>query len=207
MKKLSPVFTVLFFIASINAQSVETSTGRRPAPEMSIAGVKLNDEASGRAFLAGYSFRRNEANHPVYYFYDRYRTQVLAFTALSPERRFLITAAEIFRVGHTYMKTYYVLKDVPFQTESGFFLGDRPSAAASIFGVSNHVGVKKLIARKGTPDERAKSGKIETLRYAFSGSPAGDVPAGAYRAEYVFSDGKLDKLRIETELLPQKRKQ
>ncbi len=207
MKKSSLIFAVLFFIASINAQSVKTPTGKRPVPEMSVAGVKLNDEASGRAFLAGYSFRRDEANRPVYYFYDRHGTQVLAFTALSPERRFLITAAEIFRVGPTYTKTYYVLKDVPFQTESGFFLGDRPSAASMIFGVSNRVSVKKLIAQKGTPDERRKNGKIETLRYVFAASPAGDVPAGEYKAEYVFSNGKLDKIRIETTLPPQIPKQ
>lgn len=204
MKKLSTVLIVLFLIASAHAQKAKSvSSGQRIAPEMSISGVKLNDEASGRAFLAGYSFRRDEARRPVYYFYDKYGTQVLALTAYSPERRFLITAAEIFRVGRDYKKTYYVLEDVPFQSESGFFLGDRPSAISLIFGVPNRVDVKKLIARKGMPDERAKKGKIETLRYTFAATPAGDVPAGEYKAEYVFVGGKLNKFKIETALSPQ----
>lgn len=208
MKKLSTVLIVLFLIASTQAQKTKIgSSGRRPAPEMSVSGVKLNDEASGRAFLAGYSFRRDEANRPVYYFYDKHETQVLAFTAHSPERRFLIVAAEIFRVGAEYKKTYYVLEDVPFQSESGFFVGDRPSAASLIFGVSNRVDVGKLIARKGAPDERRKNGKIETVGYTFTASPAGDVPAGAYKAEYVFVGGKLNKFKIETTLSPQIRRQ
>lgn len=190
MKKLSLILSLLFFALSVNAQ---TSTDVRPAPERSVAGVRLNDEASGRAFLAQYSFRRDEANRPVYYFYDQYGTQVLALTAESPERRFLIVAAEVFRVGRSYAKTYYVLKDVPFTSESGFFLGDRPSAASMIFGLPNRTNPKKLIAKKGAPDERTKNGKIETLRYNFA-----DSPAGNYRAEYVFVGGKLDRFKIES---------
>lgn len=199
MKKLSLLFVCLFFAVSVNAQKVGAGGETRAAPEMSIAGVKLNDEASGRAFLAGYSFRRDEANRPVYYFYDEYGTQVLALTALSPERRFLIVAAEVFRVGRDYKKTYYILKDVSFTSESGFFLGDRPSAKSLIFGVPNRTNVKKLIEKKGTPDERTKSGKIETLVYTFN-----DLPAGKYRAEYVFIGGKLDKFKIETALSARK---
>ena len=195
MKKLSILLSLIFFATAVNAQ---ISADARPAPERSIAGVKLNDEASGRAFLAEYSFRRDEANRPVYYFYDQHGTQVLALTAASPERRFLIVAAEVFRVGRSYTKTYYVLKDVPFVSESGFFLGDKPSAGSLIFGLPNRTNPKKLIAKKGAPDERTKNGKIETLRYNFAASPAGDVPTGNYRAEYVFVGGKLDRFKIET---------
>lgn len=180
----------------------ERQQQQRPAPEMSVAGVRLNNEASGRAFLAGYSFRRDEANRPVYFFYDQYGTQVLALTAYSPERRFLITAAEVFSVGPSYTKTYYVLKDVPFTSESGFFLGDKPSATSLIFGSPNRISVKKLIAKKGAPDNQTKNGKSETVIYTFADSPKGDVPAGNYRAEYDFSYGKLKKFRIETVLSP-----
>lgn len=205
MKNLSLIFALLFFIVSASAQGTPSSPGQRPPPEQSIGGVKLNDEASGRAFLAGYSFRRDEANRPVYYFYDEYGTQVLAFTAHSPERRFLIERAEVFRVERDYKKTYYVLKDVSFTSESGFFLGNRPSAALLIFGVPNRTSIKKLIEKKGTPDERAKNGKTETLVYNFAASPAGDVAVGAYRAEYVFVGGKLDRFKIETALSPPSR--
>lgn len=207
MNNLSLIFALLFFTASASAQTVGAApAGQRPAPERSIAGVKLNDEVSGRAFLAGYSFRRDEANRPVYYFYDEYGTQVLALTAQSPERRFLIARAEVFRVGRDYMKTYYVLKDTSFTSESGFFLGNRSSAASLIFGVPNRTSVKKLIEKKGTPDARTKNGKIETLIYNFAASPAGDVAAGAYRAEYVFVGGKLDRFKIETALSAPNRK-
>lgn len=198
MKKLSLLFAIFLFAVSAHAQNVGAANDARPAPERSIAGVRLNDEASARAFLAEYSFRRDGANRPVYYFYDQYGTQVLALTAHSPERRFLIVAAEVFRVDRTYTKTHYVLKDVSFTSESGFFLGDRPSATSLLFGAPNRTNVKKLIQKKGAPDARTKNGKIETVVYNFAASPAGDAAAGAYRAEYVFVGGKLDRFKIET---------
>ncbi len=124
----------------------------------------------------------------------------MALTAHSPERRFLIAAAEVFRVGGNEKKTYSVLKDVSFTSESGFFLGERRSAVSLLFGAPNRISVKKLTEKKGTPDIRTKNGKIETLVYNFADSPRGDVSAGEYRAEYVFAGGKLDKFKIEIAL-------
>lgn len=175
-------------------------------PERSVAGFRLlDDEQTVKTALAGFSPRYdNERGAPKYYFYNEYGNQVMALTALSRERPYLLTGIEVFGVDEKYQKKHFQLKDIAaFTSESGFFLGARASAGSMIFGVANVTGAKDVIKKKGAPTADEKSGKTRTLRYQSASASrqpeAKDVKIGSYTAEYEFYKNKLKRFSIAVE--------
>ena len=182
-------------------------------PEASVAGFHLlQNEETAKTALQGYSPRYdNEQNLPKYFFYNEHGNQVMALTARSRERPFLIVGIEVFGVNETYQKKHYQLKNIAsFTSESGFFLGARASAGSMIFGVANVTGAKDVIKKKGAPTADEKNGKRRFLRYKSSAakqSEANDVKSGAYTAEYQFYKNKLKRFSIAVETAENKSNQ
>lgn len=175
LKLFAASFAALFTIFAITA--VKAQEKPRSAPEMSVAGLKLGDRESGKAFLELYQPRTDEDGLPRYYFYNGQGTTVMKVTAASVEDPYFVTEIEVFGVGESYQKRHYFLKKMPhFVTESGIFIGFRQSgkglALALIVGVpnvgrSNIIGPKDVIRRKGEPDDRVVNDKEETFDYRF----------------------------------------
>jgi len=197
-----PFIIALFLVSagySVNAQEAKN------APEMTVAGVRLLDEGSGKAFLEKYTPRRDEKNRPVYYFYNEYATEVLKLTAVSEQKPFLIVGAEVYAVGESYRERHFQLNKIPsFATESGFFVGVRQSAKSLLFGVADKTDKEKLTKAKGKPDEIGKKEKREVLTYRLNELTAmrGDkaVQILQYVAVYEFYKDKLKKFSINIEM-------
>lgn len=175
------------------------------APEMSVAGARLNDETSGKAFLGNFSATRDEQNRPVYYFYNEFGTEVMKLTAFSEARPHLIIAAEVYRVGESYQKKHYVLRDKSsFMTESGFFVGERQTAKSLLFAIAEITDPKELVKKKGEPTEDVKEDKKQTITYKFDEKsfPAseGAMKIAAYTAVYEFRGKRLRKFSLSVEL-------
>lgn len=118
-------------------------------PELSVAGVKLADRESAKAFLSGYSARKTDDGRAVYYFYNEYGTQVMKLTAASAEEPYFITEIEVFAVGKSYQTEHYVADDLGvFSTESNIFIGFKQSASSLLFGTSNKTGPKEIVRKK-----------------------------------------------------------
>lgn len=194
------------FVSAIQAQEKPPSL-----PEMSVAGLKLGDRESGKAFLGLYQPRTDEDGLPKYYFYNGQGTTVMKITAASVEDPYFVTEIEVFWVNDSYQKTHYFLKKIPhFVTESGIFIGFRQSgksvALALIVGVpnvgrSNVIGPKDVIKRKGEPDDRAVSEKKETFEYRADNISIGDT-VYKYSAHYLFNRRELDKFILKIERAP-----
>lgn len=195
-------FLVLLFLISTvfsaNAQEINN------APEMTVAGVRLSDEESGKAFLEKYTARRDEKNRPVYYFYNEYATEVMKLTAVSEKNPYLIVGAEVYAVGESYRERHFQLNKITsFATESGFFVGVKQSAKSILFGVAEKTDKEKVIKAKGKPDETGKKEKREVLTYrlneltAMSGGK--EVKISQYVAVYEFYKDKLKKFSINIE--------
>lgn len=201
-------FSVFFFIllafSSIAAQAQSVS------PELSVSGFRLGEETENAKRLQNYSPRYDgETGQPKYLFYNEYGTQVLSLTALSKERPFLLVRLEVFAVGKSYQHKHYQLKDTGFfVTESGFFIGERPSAASMLFAVANVTEAKDVIGKKGAPQSDEKDGKARTISYRLNAagesvagqaqfkkasldSPPAPTSAGFYQAEYRFVKNRL----------------
>lgn len=193
---------LMFSFAAAQAQTAQ--------PELSVSGFRLGEETENAKRLQNYSPRFDEkTGQPKYFFYNEYGTQVLSLTALSKEQPFLLVAIEVFSVGKSYQQKHYQLKDTGFfVTESGFFIGERPSATSMLFAVANVTGAKDVIAKKGEPTTDAKNEKERTISYqinvagaAFAGKTqfqetalASDLPKtspGFYQAEYRFVKNRL----------------
>jgi hypothetical protein len=97
-----------------------------------------------------------------------------------------------------------------FTSESGFFIGLRPSATSMIFGAPNATGPKEVIKKKGQPVSDEKPDKVRILRYKLTvvkkleaqEANANRVNFGAYTAEYRFYKNNLRRiiLAVDTTL-------
>ncbi len=181
---------------------------------MSVAGLKLGDRVSGKAFLNLYQPRTDEDGLPKYYFYNGRGTTVMKVTAASVEDLYFVTEIEVFEVGDSYQKRHFFLKDIGhFVTESGIFIGFRQTgsglALALIVGVpnvgrNNIIGPKDVIKRKGEPDKRAVNEKETTFDYHTDDVAASDAKY-KYTAFYRFYKKELTRfvLKIEPEAKPE----
>ena len=204
-----------FFGASILAQTA------RPAPELSVSGIRLGDEENAKHFLQNYSPRYdNERGQPKFLFYNEYGNQVMSLTGFSRERPFLIVAIEVFAVGKSYQNKHYQMKDKSyFETESAFFIGTRQSATSLLFGVANMIEPKEIINKKGAPEADEKIEKTRVLRYRFNFSKESEAQNvnlrhttlkssavnsalpifTSYKAEYHFVKNQLRRYSIALE--------
>ena len=166
-------------------------------PELSVAGIKLGDRDSAKAFLNGYSMRKQDDGRFAYFFYNEFGTQVMKLTATSAEEPYFITEIEVFTVGRSYQEQHYVAKDMgAFTTESGIFIGQKASVSSVMFGVPNRIGPKDIVKKKGEPSKQEKNGKDETIMYAL---PNIKLSGGEfdYDARYEFSKNKLKKFSLK----------
>lgn len=179
----------------------------KSTPEMSVAGVWLNDETSAKAFLANYSARRDEKNRPVYYFYNKHGNQVMRLTAFSEAKPYLLVAAEVFTVGLSYKDRHYVLNEViSFPTESGFHVGEQQTAKSLLFAIRAITTPKDVLKKKGANGEVVKQEKKQTITYkldAAAFAPVADKKKIAdYTAVYEFSGKMMKRFKFEIELVP-----
>lgn len=209
MKHIAYKYVFLVFTLSLLTIIPIVAQTARPAPELSAAGLRLGAEEANKIILQSYSPRYdNELKQPRYFFYNEYGNQVMSVTAYSKEHPFLVVAIEAFAVGESYQKTHYQMKDrATFMTESGFFIGARPSATSLIFAVPNVTGAKEVIRKKGAPDADEKADKTRTLRYKFGAvkeletaeAKLNGINFGSYTAEYRFVKNKLNRFVIALE--------
>lgn len=199
-------FFILSFILSVFSNAfVQAQTAQ---PELSVSGFRLGAEAENAKRLQSFSPRYDdETGQPKYLFYNEFGTQILSLTAISKERPFLLVKIEVFAVGKSYQQKHYQLKDTSFfVTESGFFIGERPSATSMLFAVANVTGAKDVIGKKDAPQSDEKNGKARTIFYRlnadgksvageaqFKETALGSVDASAefYKAEYHFVKNRL----------------
>lgn len=193
---------LLLFVAAVASVEAQENPS---APEMEIAGVKLNDEASGKAFLAKYSPRTGENGQPVYYFYNKYATEVLKITGFSMNQPYLIVGAEVYSVGKKYREQHFQINEISsFATESNFFVGVRQSAKSLLFGVAEKTDKEKIVKLKGKPDDVVNNEKREILTYKLNDvevmhqGKAMKIPR--YIAVYEFYKDKLKKISISIKL-------
>ena len=174
-------------------------------PELCVDNFCLaENEKTVKTKLQGFSPRYdNERQQPKYFFYNEYGNQVMSVTAQSKERPFLIVGTEVFAVDETYQKKHFQLKDTAaFTSESGFFIGMRPSTSSMIFGVPNVTGPKEVIKKKGQPVTDEKPDKVRILRYKLGEvkkleaqeANLSRVNFGSYTAEYRFHKNNLRRL-------------
>jgi len=199
-------YVVLCCVLIISAASSASSQAAPEEPELSVAGLRLGDEESAKTILQSYSPRYdNELNQPKYFFYNGYGNQVMSVTAHSKERPFLVVGIEVFAVGEAYQKKHFQMKETnSFMSESGFFIGARPSAASLIFAIPNVTGPKEVMKKKGLPQADETADKVRTLRYQLVAvkeleaqkSKLKNINFGAYTAEYRFYKNKLSRFSI-----------
>ena len=199
-------YALLCCVLTLSAASSASAQAAPGEPELSVAGLRLGNEESAKAVLQNYSPRYdNELGQPKYFFYNGYGNQVMSVTAHSKERPFLIVAIEVFAVGESYQKKHFQMKETnSFMSESGFFIGARPSATSLIFAIPNVTGPKEVIKKKGSPQADEKVDKLRTLRYELSAVKElktrevslKNVDFGAYTAEYRFYKNKLSRFSI-----------
>lgn len=192
-------------ISFINAQKAENS------PEISVAGIKLNDEISGGEFLSKFAPRIDTDGKPTFYFYNEYGTQVLKLKGFSQEKPHLIISAEVFLVGKSYRERHFFLKEISsFNTESGFFTGIGQSAKSILFAVTHATRPDVVTKKKGNPTQTQKEDKKETLIYEYNFDASNKSPFAdnngftitSYTAKYEFSKDVLKKYSISVDVLP-----
>ncbi len=196
-------FTFLIFTIAGGVPAIAQTA----QPELSVAGFRLGaDEQTTGAILQGYAPRfDNELGQPKYYFYNGYANQVMTVTGYSKERPFLIVAIEVFSVSESYQKKHFQMKDKnSFMTESGFFIGQRPSVTSLLFAVPNVTGPKEIIKKIGAPVADEKEKKARTLSYQIDAveqleareATLKGINFGSYTAEYKFVKNKLHRFSI-----------
>ncbi|HEX8639075.1 MAG TPA: hypothetical protein VF692_13485 [Pyrinomonadaceae bacterium] len=205
ISKTSFRFFFFFILLVISVAFAKAQTAR---PELSVSGFRLGEETENAKRLQSFSPRYDEeTGQPKYLFYNEFGTQVLSLTALSKERPFLLVRIEVFAVGKSYQQKHYQLNDTGFfVTESGFFIGERPSATSMLFAVANVTGAKDVIGKKGSPQSDEKEGKARTISYRlsvagesvaeraqFKETALGSTSASTefYKAEYLFVKNRL----------------
>jgi len=200
-------FSITFFVFILAADTSVFAQTARPEPELCVAGFCLGaDEETVKASLRDYSPRYdNERQQPKFFFYNEYGTQVMSVTGYSRERPYLIVGIEMFAVDESYQTKHFQMKNTAaFTSESGFFIGLRPSAASMMFGVPNTTGPKDIIKKKGQPDTDEKPAKIRILRYKIGEvkkletreAKPDKINFGSYTAEYRFYKNNLRRLII-----------
>ncbi len=198
---LTSFILIGFPYSSVLSQTTE------PKPELCVAGICIGDnEEKVKTLFQNYSPRYdNELRQPKYYFYNNYGNQVMAITAHSKEYPYVIVGIEAFAVGESYQKTHYQMKEInSFITESGFFIGARPSVTSMLFGIPNVTKPKRVIKKKGLPVMDEKIKKIRTIRYQIDAvkeletqaAAAKNINFGSYAAEYRFVKNKLRRFSI-----------
>lgn len=202
------LFSAAAFVLSVSAVSILSQT---PAakPELSVAGFRLGDEDAAKKILQSYSPRYdNELSQPKYFFYNEYGTQVMAITCYSKERPFLVVGIEVFAVGESYQNKHFQMKGInSFVSESGFFIGAKPSATSLIFAVPNVTGAKNVIKNLGTPETDEKSDKnVRVLRFRSNeikelktSEAVKGINFGAYTAQFRFVKDRLRRFSIAVE--------
>lgn len=195
-------FSITLANLSATAQTV------RPEPELGVADFRIGgDEEKTKTLLQNYSPRYdNKLGQPKYFFYNEYGNQVMSLTGHSRERPYLIVAIEAFAVGESYQNKHFQMKDrSSFMTESGFFIGARPSATSLIFAIPNVTRPNGVIEKKGAPDADEKIDKnVRTLRYQIGEvkeleakeANLNGINFGSYTAEYRFYKNKLTRFSI-----------
>ncbi len=199
-------FSAAMLVLSFSTVSTFSQTAK---PELSVAGFRLGDEETAKAKLQGYSPRYdNPLNQPKYFFYNEYGNQVMTLTAQSKERPFLIVGIEVFAVGESYQNKHYQMKSIKsFVSESGFYIGEKPSATSLIFAVPNVTGAKDIVRKLGAPegDEKADK-KVRILSYKLN--EVGEletseknkaVKFSGYTAQYRFVKNRLRRFSIAVE--------
>lgn len=195
------------FISSVSPIFSQTTS----KPELSVAGFKLGgDEEAAKEKLKGYSPRYdNDQSQPKYFFYNEFGTQVMEITGLSREHPYLVVGIEVFAVGETYQKKHYQMKGVnSFVSESGFYIGEKPSATSLIFAVPNVTGAKDVIGKIGSPssDEKEEK-KVRVLNYQLNqveeleklDAKNKAVNFNRYTAKYRFVKNRLRRFSIAIE--------
>jgi len=198
---------LISFILIGFAGSSALSQTTEPKPELCVAGICLGDnEEKVKTILQNYSPRYdNELRQPKYYFYNNYGNQVMAVTAHSKEHPYVIVGIEAFGVNESYQKTHYQMKELnSFMTESGFFIGARPSVKSMMFAIPNVTKPNGVIKKKGLPTADEKSKKVRMIRYQFDqvkeletqAAETKKINFGSYTAEYRFVKDKLRRFSI-----------
>ena len=205
-KYVLPLFTALFLVTFMNVSA--TAQIVSPEPELGVAEFRIGgDEEKTKTLLQNYSPRYdNKLGQPKYFFYNEYGNQVLSLTGYSKERPFLIVAIEAFSVGEAYQNKHFQMKDkTSFMTESGFFIGARPSVTSLVFAIPNVTRPNGVIGKKGAPVADEKTDKnVRTLRYQIGEvkeleakeAKLNGVNFGSYTAEYRFYKNKLSRYSI-----------
>lgn len=201
------MIAVLQFAAAFDVKAQE----EKFQPELSVAGVKLGNRASAKAFLAGFVPTTGEDERPNFYFFNKFGTQVMKLTGASFDDPYFITEIEVFAVGKSYQKGHLLAEKIGyFMTENEIFVGYRQSMTASLIGIPNLargslIGPKDVVKKKGAPSERAKNGDRETVIYSLPNIELPDEKAEnktkqfGYYARYEFNKNKLKRfvLRID----------
>lgn len=163
--------------------------------DFSVANVKLGDRDSAKAFLEGFSSRRDAQNRPVYMFFSKNGWEVLKLVAASEKDEYFITEIEVFSVGRSYQERHYIAEKFDsFETENGIFLGLRQSASSLIFGIPNKIGPKDLVKKKGEPKARLEKDKRDILVYESANYGADKLN---YSASYEFYKSTLKKITLK----------
>ena len=197
--------TSFVFLGFTNSFALAQTT--EPKPELCVAEICIGDkEEKVKTLFQNYSPRYdNELHQPKYYFYNNYGNQVMAITAHSKEYPYVIVGIEAFAVGESYQKTHYQMKEInSFITESGFFIGARPSVKSMMFAIANVTKPKGVIKKKGQPTADEKVKKARTIRYKIDqvkdletqASETKQINFGSYAAEYRFVKNKLRRFSI-----------
>lgn len=207
---LKSAFLSVVFVLMLSVNPIFSQTASKP--ELSVAGFRLGDEGTSKEKLKGYSPRYdNEFSQPKYFFYNEFGTQVMTLTAQSKERPFLIVGIEVFAVGESYQKKHFQMKGVnSFVSESGFYIGEKPSATSLLFAVPNVTGAKDVVGKLGAPSSDEKEDKkVRILNYQLNEIKGlgkdvknRDVNFNAYTAQYRFVKNRLRRFSIAIEMTP-----
>lgn len=186
------IFAAVFAALVFNVSAQKKS-------DLSIAGVKLGDRVSAKAFLEEYSWNLNEKGRPVFSFYNKSRTEVLKFVAESEADLYFIVEMELFAVNEKYRGLHYRLEKIDsFETENGLFVDLRQSATSLIFGVPNRIDKKDLISQKGTPNAEIKKNKRDVLSYEFKDFEISESEYKFnYSASYEFYKNTLKRISLK----------
>jgi hypothetical protein len=206
-QRLLKIAVALFLTFSIKTIGILAQGPPTTPANLTVAGVKLGDRNSAKAFLAGYQPRTSDG-FPTYYFYNKYATSVMKLTASSFEDPYFVTKIEVFAVGKDYKDRHFYLDNIGyFETESGIYIGSRQSgrgmAASLIIGIPYPLGVnsinpKDIVRKNGEPSERSKSGDAELLDYRLDtiNLNGENVAKFGYAARFEFHKRKLQRYSI-----------
>ncbi len=194
---------VTFLCAAFDASAQEKTV----APDLSVAGVRLGNRATAKAFLEGFQPRIGEDSRPTYYFYNRSATQVMKLTGASFDDRFFIVEIEVYKVGKSYTAPHFQADKIGFfKTESDIFVGYKQSTASAITGIPNvdgkdRTGAKTVAKKLGEPTRRAIEDERETLFYEIPAieitDETGKAAKFAYAAQYEFNEDKLKRFVLK----------